>query len=242
LKRANPIVKTLVPEASWDLGRLLTGRGLFYPGDIELEVVADVLKQVDEAIFIEIDGTTFDLRLIRPWVDAERKTGQKIILNPHPVPDTEREGFVWSSYSPERFLERARSVYEVAVMAYKEVVVGEFGRLAAEFRIAPIFPAVLHGRLFAPAGSNEPWLTTWFEPEEEPSGRIIDFRLTASQIRVRDGFDAEWAKVKRLRPRIKSWGYVSGRSDVFEARPSAAVTLDWLRSDLNFTGWLDGLA
>lgn len=164
---------------------------------------------------------------------------------PAPIPgrDLPQGIWVWSSYSPERLLEKTICVFENAIIAYQQLVDEWFPNFRGRLEHAVTLPARVAGVVIPMATPNDsrgPWVSWHFEPLLRGSKSEVALRL-GTEPEPRDTSRGLYNKLKTARPEAAAWisaWHEQSALNIFEAKPVTRMAYEWLERDLKKAGWI----
>jgi len=174
------------------------------------------------------------------------ESGLTHVIDPYPEPDLPYGRWVWSVYSADNSLERARRMFPRAVTAYIHLIETWFPKSRHCFALGSLFPAEIRCRVIP--GRPEQWIngsptmSYFFEPAQSTS---FDVQLASEGFSFRHG-DAMslLERTVRARPSLGpalSVTIHSGSSVLYSDGPATSLAYSWLWSDLQRCGLVSGI-
>jgi hypothetical protein len=244
-----PADSPLGMEATWAAACDLTRKGRLLTGGIELAELEALLGQVPQErwsggqVRWQKGNAIHDLRGLRQCVTTARTRGEIELTPPVPPADVVPEGpgasaWVGDFYSDERLVEAATAVYQLAIVAYRDITERWMPSLLLQLEHYVLMPTRLVGFVStgrgSPGGMVLPTLGGYFEALPQKSESEVCITLT------KDGYDfsagdAGFRQQRAARPRAARWlsgGHGGMPLDLGQVEPIADVVYDWIAHDL----------
>jgi hypothetical protein len=233
--RSLPVnARPLIQENNWVAGQAIMGRGSLDNTPIS---VAEINHRLDERSRRDPRVEQFPWFIsLREEVSRLRQNGKSALVSPWPGPDQEPEGnWIWSDYSKEQMLARARAVYAAAIEIYVRIVDTWFPKFRWLLFTAATLPAVLRGRITV--DERGPGISWFFDPQPEGSSTTVELEL-GNRFQKPD-LDGLYRKVSALRSSpIRRFSYVgSSILDIWDPAPATKLAYQWLEQDLRWIDW-----
>lgn len=235
-------------EKLWRIGSVICQYKRKFIEPIPLTLFEDWLSELSpHTVGASVNGYNIDPAWLRIQVTRLRASGNAEIHKPWPSHDRSLgQGGIWSLYSEEQQLARARAVFDAALESYQQVIATWFSPLASAMPIAVALPARLVG-LFKPAKApgydHHPSLIWWLEPLPLGSKSYIDIQFGERRIddpRWEEGRTNRRAQLLSMRPSAVSWmgiGLFGYGSDIFHDIAITELVYTWLKYDLRAAFW-----
>lgn len=240
-------------EAIWNAACALSGKGKLRTGEIELSELEQALQQVAEATWsrgpVPFQSGVFvhDLRGLRRSVVDARAQGKTTLTPSVPPADILPTGpgavaWVGEFYSKKRLLEAATAIYQLALVAYRDIVDSWMPSLALQLEHYVLMPMRVVGYLStgrgSPGGMVIPSLGGYFEALPPQSQNEVSIAITEGGYDFSAG-DGSFQQQRTARPRAARW--LSGRHgglplELGKTEPVADVVYSWLAHDLARVG------
>lgn len=187
-----------------------------------------------------------DMHRLHEYVLNLLERGHESLRPLLPGPDLAPAGnWVWSGYSVERTLERARAVFAAALDGYRLLVDAVFPSLAPRLATYVILPARVIARLRAGSPESRADIHPQIEwiVQAEPSGgpSVIDVEAGALNIDF-DVLEGAYRQILLEREEMAGWLrhiHNGGGLEVFGEAPVTELAYRLLGDDLYYAGWLD---
>lgn len=237
VERGLPLdARPLIQENNWVAGQAIMKRGSFDNTPIP---VAEIKNRLDE--LSKHDQVLQQL----PWFISLReelsrlqKNGKSALVSPWPGPDQESKGgWIWSPYSSQQMLARARAVYAAAIEIYVRIVDTWFPKFRWLLFTAAILPAVIRGTIVVK--EIGPGISWFLDPQPEGSSTAVELELSDHfQKPDLDGLYRK-ASARRSAP-IRGFRCVgSSILDIWDTAPATKLAYEWLEEDLRWIHWSD---
>lgn len=243
-RQSLPIIDgPLYREKMWNNALLLTGKGSLHCDPIPFEKVEKKLSELAvHGPRVNFNGHDLDLDDIRRHLNAVRTMGQAAMACPYPGPDRNGGRWIWSGYSEDQVLARAKAIYVAALEGYTQLVSAWFSAFAPRLELAAMLPVRIVGSIGIK--HEEPGIAYYLEPLPRGVASEVQFRLEererATVVRQHDEWQGMLRKVHTLRPEISEWcsySFHNGILDVFHPDSATKMAYDWLKSDLRRIKW-----
>lgn len=173
--------------------------------------------------------------------------GIKSVKPPYPVSDKKcASGWIWLSYSTQRYLEKVQFTYGSALDEYMSIVKTVFPTLKDCLLISQLSPCQLVGKLkFHEGGksySDIPGLTWYLEALPYDESNRVDIQLKEAPINNLDLLTSLHEKNSNLRPEFMFHSLSTITDQILSIICSTPVTdlvYSWLESELKTIGWLN---
>lgn len=251
--KALPICSDAIyKETMWLIALTILNKGTLYSKGISLDEIEIVLQERYEDIpNLLIQHNYYDLTLFKEYVSKLKESGISILDSPWPESDLDEysRGWIWDPYSPERLLERTKSIYEHAIKDYKQLVEVLFPTMKTRLKKYVLFPCVLTGNLEIPIQTNSyncsPSLDWYLEPLLQHEDSRVEITLNDIDT-SKYSFDSThleriYCEIKRLRPHSAEWISANQTSQILEvygATPVTDIVYKWIQSDLKSVYWV----
>jgi len=234
----------LYREKMWNNALLLAGKGSLHYDSIPFEKVEKKLSELAaDGARANFNGHDLDLDDIRRHVNALKTMGHAAVDCPYPGPDRAGGRRIWSGYSEDQVLARAKAVYMAALEGYSQIVSAWFPNFASRLELAAMLPVRIVGSISIE--HEEPGIAYYLEPLPKGMSSSVQFRLEARDraavIRQRDEWQANLRSVHALRPEIAEWcsySFHNGILDVFHPDSATKMAYRWLKDDLQRIEWM----
>ena len=156
------------------------------------------------------------------------------VFPPWPGPERLVGPYVWSGYSPEAVLARARAVYAAGLDAYLEMVDCWFPRFRADLELSSRRPVKVVG-MVAAAADEDHWGPSmwWYVEPGTRGGAGWEVSLSLGSRAEQQRF-VERAQNER---RNGSFSYTMSMLSVFSVDAAETLAYSWLREDLRKMCW-----
>lgn len=237
----------LQEEYLWNNLLRISGKGSLYEKELDLTKFEKYREFVGRRWIV--NGKTVDADFLFYLIDNHIENGRTSIVAPYPVSDKQHTpGWVWSSYSPERFLEKVQFVYGTAFSEYMQMAETVFIKLKEDLRTAKLAPCELVGGLEFNENSNS--------FEDSPA---LTWYMKALPINARNGVDIQFRKIEfnddelfhslirhnlKMRPGIENRDVVHITSqfvDICNSTPVTNIVFSWIEDELKKIGWIKGI-
>lgn len=235
----------LKQELFWNTALNIAGKGNLYEDEISFDAVEKYRNSPGKSFIL--NGKRIHTDLFYKIVDECKAEGITSIAPPYPVSDKKHApgGWIWESYSAQRYLEKTQFTYGSALDEYMLMVETFFPTLKDCLRIAQLSPCQLVGSLeFHEDGrtySGSPKLTWYLEALPYGESNRVDIRFKEASISSWDLFPALHENNSSRRPEFRFHSLASITNQVLSIICSTPVTdlvYDWLESELKTIGWL----
>lgn len=169
--------------------------------------------------------------------------GSEMFDAPYPQSDAEPQGsWMWQFFSHERMTERAVSVYQTALVAYREVVELVFPKMAARFPHYAAWPFDCVGVVTLHGNEGRGGYVLHWAMESLPAGQVGQAHFSSGFEEDAALFQKDWLEMRALRDvskptwHLQSWG--SSALTLWGDNPAASIVKGWIESDLRAVGWL----
>ena len=245
-RRALPPIEALRTEFGWRAalsvvrhgGPLGPRKGRQSP--ISKNLLEESLKSYPPSgTYVDGGGDSFEVDQVRKvLVRLMEENGDSHLYPPWRGPENLIGPYVWSGYSPEALLARARAVYTAAFEAYFEVVAYWFpsfrGDLGLESQRPFRFVGMVKQAPDSDARYDDPELNYYREPNPGGPDFTVDLRL--GDERARKTF-LKQANDKYENGQIDMLG-CSGL-EIFDLDAAEKLTYSWLLDDLRRVHWVE---
>lgn len=246
-------------ERLWQMATGFENRGSVFAEPVELapmletldELIHDARREGARAIAVASGGSEFDAIDLRDALERFVDRGETALPPPHPGADQRPTGggMVGRFYSDERLLARTISIYEAALVGYRDLVDTSFSSLADRLALYVTLPARFVGHLDPnDAPTNErvaglPVLSSYFEALPADAQTTVDITISRDE-------QSLWAdrtlldRLRSLRPDASRWinSWMSnGILPIASLTPSTALAYGWLWRDLAHTKIVSGM-
>lgn len=181
-------------------------------------------------------------QLLELYINILVENGGEVIKAPYPQGDQEAQGKMWQFFSQERMTQRAVSVYQTALVAYREVVEAIFPKMAARFPRYAAWPFDLAGIVFSPNNLESNGYALGWRMESLPPGSKGVARFTSGSQEDADLLWKDRLGSNQLRDITKpSWSlkaYGNSGLMLWDSFPAGKIVRNWIESDLRAVGWL----
>lgn len=235
----------LLDEFLWDTLLHISGKGNLYEGKLDLTAFEKYRKHIGHRW--RANGKEIPTNFLFYLIDRQVASGHTMIAAPYPTSDKpNKSGWVWSSYSAERFLEKVRFVYNSAIDEYTKMVNSIFKKLQSSLRMAVLSPCMIVGKLrFLENGvtlEDSPDLTWYIKALPENEQTCVDIQLGEIQLNHRDLLDSLHRNNMTLRPDAEDKGIACITSeyvDICNSTPVTNLVFSWLKDELKGIGWIE---
>ncbi len=180
-------------------------------------------------------------QLMEVYVNSLVARGCEFLEAPFPQGDQEPRGHWMSQYfSHGRMVARASSIYEAALLAFREVIEALFPKMADRFPRYAAWPFDIEGVVFLSKNEDSYYLE--YAMESRSAGTMGRARFSAGSEADAIRFRKDWREMKEARDtrkpswHLQSWG--AAELELWGPNPTAKIVSDWLKSDLGAVGWL----
>lgn len=229
--------RPLIQENNWVAGQTIMKRGSLDNTPIPVTEIQNRLDGLSTHNTLLYKERLLWLAPLREELSRLQKEGQPYLVSPWPGPDRESEGgWIWSPYSSQQILARARAVYAAAIEIYVRIVDRWFPRFKWLLFTAATLPACLRGTITV--DDRGPGISWFLDPQ--PVGSSTTVELELSNHFEKPELEGLYRKVSALRSApIRGFRYV-GSSNLYIWGPAPATKLayDWLEEDLRWIDWL----
>ena len=229
--------RPLIQENNWVVGQAIMKRGSFDNTPISVTEIQNRLDGLSKHDPLLYEEQLLWLAPLREELSRLQKEGQPYLVSPWPGPDWESEGGkIWSPYSSQQMLARARAVYPAAIEIYVRIVDRWFPKFKWLLFTAATLPACLRGTITV--DDRGPGISWFLDPQ--PVGSSTTVELELSNHFKKPELEGLYRKVSALRSApIRGFRYV-GSSILYIWGPAPATKLayDWLEEDLRWIDWL----
>jgi hypothetical protein len=172
------------------------------------------------------------------------ESGAEFIHAPYPQSDQQpSESWMWQYFSHDRMTQRASSVYQTALIAYREIAESLFPRMAARFPRYAAWPFDLAGVVYLPDSNSANGYGFAWAMESLPAGSVGQPRFSAgTEDEAAPLLRKDWSEMRERRDTTKpswhlqSWGW--SELNLWGGTPAADIIRRWISSDLKTVGWL----
>ena len=232
-------------EFFWDSALCIAGKGSLYEGEISLESL-EKYRSISSEI-LNLNGKYIYTDLFYKILDEYIAKGIKSVKPPYPVSDKKcASGWIWLSYSTQRYLEKVQFTYGSALDEYMSIVKTVFPTLKDCLLISQLSPCQLVGKLkFHEGGksySDIPGLTWYLEALPYDESNRVDIQLKEAPINNLDLLTSLHEKNSNLRPEFMFHSLSTIKDQILRIICSTPVTdlvYSWLESELKTIGWLN---
>lgn len=182
-------------------------------------------------------------QLMKMYLDKLVSSGAEFIETPYPLADVSpSQSRMWQCFSHERMRQRAISVYQTALAAYRNIVETLFPKMAERFPRYAAWPYNMVGTVYlhSPEGLGGYVLAWAMEslPEGE-TGQVLFSLGTKEEI---SAHHRRWNGMMKDRREGKPSWYLQSAGDLgldlWKENPAAEIVSEWIASDLKDLGWL----
>lgn len=228
-------------EAFWDSARVLSGKGTLNHDAISVKAF-EKYRNYPRSI-LRCNGNNINMDTFFTTLDRCIGNGLTEIKPPFPTGDRECDGFVWSCYSSERYLELTKYAFSSALASYTELVETVFYCFKDALSIAQLLPCKIVGGLeYDPQGGfeNAPGLTWYLEALPRGSNNDVDIEYRTIPFNDMSLLDSISRNINESRPESNYRGFTicSEVLRLNNPKPVTNIVYKWLESELRKIGWL----
>jgi hypothetical protein len=228
--------RPFVQESSWVAAQALTGRGSLDNTPIPVAEIQDRLDQLSGIGSFVHWGQLVRLAPLREELWRLKEKDQSTLVSPWPGPDRESEGgWIWSPYSKEQMLARARAVYAGAIEIYARIVDAWFPKFRWQLFTAATLPARLKGAIIV--DERGPGISWFLDPQ--PVGSATTVELVLDDHFEPPNLGSLYTKLQTLRPAASHVPakHETAVLDIWGPAPATELSYEWLKADLRDIDW-----
>lgn len=227
------VSKALAPETAWAEGCKMLGESNLKAESLATgKLFHSVLKAFPDPIKFDI---------LQQYVLDLMNRGIEEFVAPYPQSDQELRGlWMWGFFSDEQMVKRAAAIYQVAMLAYREVVHALVPNMEERLPRYAAWPYDLKGIVSTCDG--------------ERGGYIIHHEMVPIPIGSQGTTDYSFGSEEEGRAVFENWGKHTVNSEfnktewslkscsgsmlsVWGDNPAAEIVENWIKSDLGTVGW-----
>ena len=234
-RRGLPLARALEGECRWRAALSVLGRGSLDCRPIEKPVLLEGLRAYRRHERRSAAGESLYVEQVCDAVERLlEEDGGGSVSPPWPGPERLVGPYVWSGYSPEAVLARARAVYAAALDAYLEMVECWFPRFRDDLELSSMQPLRVVGMVATVPDEDHQGPSMWWYVEPGTTGARCEVNLSL-------GNRAEQRTlVERAEREVRSgsFRYTMSALSVFSADAAETLAYGWLREDLRRVHWV----
>lgn len=234
----------LAEEVQWEWVLELMHNGGLRSEAFPLDDIERVVARLPCGLFRKFPSPLLiDTDCLRNRIKALRIASATEWSAPTPGRDLPQGNWAWSSYSPERLLEKTTCVFEKTILAYQQLVDEWFPNFRDRLEHAVTLPARVIGVVIPTSASNglyAPCISWYFEPLPKGLKSEVVLHLGSESLPP-NSLDGLYDKLKAARPEAATWISACLEQsvlDIFSAKPITKMVYKWLKHDLKKVGWI----